>query len=140
MVGARTTAANPPEGSDKKFVPIVLGMEVPVITSTDDRDQYVGRLVAVRGSIHNAKLTSIVGVWVDAPDDLRHSEAEAYAVGILRKFTVTEAEFRKLQEDARKDGNLVGIAHPGPGVYYQLFADLKWKLAEARPIPKKVGK
>jgi hypothetical protein len=61
-------------------------------------------------------------------------------MAILRKFTVTEAEYRKMQDDARKAGNVIGIAHPGPGVYYQLYADLNWKLADAQPLPKGAGK
>jgi hypothetical protein len=136
LLGARTTSADPPKGPDKKFAPTALGMEVPVITSADDLDKYVGQLVAVRGVVQNRKPPNVIGVWVDVPDKLRHPEAEVFAIGILRKFTITEAGFRQVQDDARKAGNLVGVATPGPGDYYQLFADLNWKLAEAKPVPK----
>lgn len=145
LVGALLTTAGmamaePATKADKGFAPKALGMDVPVVTSADDLDKYVGRLVAVRGTVSNTKLQCIVGVFVKAPDDLRTREAEAYAVGILVKWTVTEAEYQKMQDDARKAGNLIGIAHPGPGVYYTLYADLNGNWAEARPLPKEKGK
>jgi hypothetical protein len=132
LVGARAT--DPPVEADKKFAPTALGMEVPVITSANDLDKYVGRVVAITGVVTNTKPPTIIGVWVATPDELR--DREAYAVGILTKFVVTKAEHKKMQDDARKQGNLIGIAHPGPGTYYQLHADLNWKKAEARPMPK----
>jgi hypothetical protein len=135
LVAASTAGADPPVKADKKFAPTALGMEVPVITSADDLDKYVGRLVAVQGVVSNTKLPTIIGVWIARPPD-ELTEREAFAVGILTKFVVTEADYKKMQDEARKRGNLVGIAHPGPGVYYQLYADLNWKKAEARPVPK----
>ena len=138
LLPSGSAAGDPPAKADKAFVPTALGMDVPVLTSADDRDKYVGRLVAVRGVVSNSKPPAILGVWVATPDGLR--DREAYAVGILRKFTVSEAAYRKMQDDARKAGNLIGIAHPGPGIYYQLYADLNWKLAEAQPLPKGSGK
>lgn len=138
FVGASTEAADPPAKADKKFAPKALGMEVPVITTADELDKYVGRLVAVRGVVTNSKLPNIIGVWIATPDELR--EHEAYAVGILTKFVVAEADYKKMQDEARKRGNLVGIALPGPGVYYQLYADLNWKKAEAQPVPRNDGK
>ena len=140
LLAAGPVAGDPPARVEKPFAPKALGMDVPVLTSADDLDKYIGRLVAVRGTVSNTKLQCIVGVFVDAPDDLRTRETDAYAVGILGKWTVTEAEFRKWQDDARKQGNRIGVAHPGPGVYYSLYADLTGKLAEARPLPKGDGK
>jgi hypothetical protein len=133
-----TAAGDPPAKADKAFAPKALGMDVPVVTSADDLDKYVGRLVALRGVVSKTKLADIIGVWVATPDELRGREA--YAVGILRKATVTEAEYRKMQDDARRDGNRIGIAHPGPGVYYELCTDLNWKQAKAQPLPKGAGK
>lgn len=140
LLAAGTAAAEPPTKGDKGFAPKALGMDVPVITSADDLDKYIGRLVAIRGKVSNTKMQRIVGVFVNAPDELRKREAEAYAVGILGKWTVTEAEFQKIQGEAQKIGNLIGVAHPGPGVYYTLYADLNGKLAEARGMPRADGK
>ncbi|WP_020472595.1 hypothetical protein [Zavarzinella formosa] len=119
---------------DKKFTPMALGMDWPVITSADDLDKHVGRLVAVRGIVGSSKIARIHGVEVQAPDELRGREA--YAIGILGKFTVTEDAIRKTNEQARKSGNLVGVAQTGPGVYYTLYFDLAGKKAEARELPK----
>lgn len=113
---------------EKQFAPVALGMDVPVITFADERDEYVGRVVAVRGVVSDTKLAFIVGVEVDASDELRGREA--YAVGILQRFTVTEDAIR---ESEKKFGK---FAHSGPGVSYTLYFNLSGTLAEARPLPK----
>ncbi len=114
--------------NSEKFAPAALGMEVPIITSSIDRDKYVGRLVAIRGVVDNTKDAAIAGVSIDAPDELRGKEA--YAVGILGKFTVPE-------DDNRKSATLAGpIANSEPGVKYTLYFDLEGKRARARPVPK----
>lgn len=140
ILAGRTTAGDPAPRPDKKFAPVALGMEVPVITSTDERDKHVGRLVAVRGTISNTKRSCIVDVEVDAPDELRLREAEAYAVGILTKYTVTKDEIRKMLEESRKLGNPFGVANTGPGVYYALCVDLNGKRSKAQLLPKGDGK
>ncbi len=128
------TAEEKPAKPKAEFSPKALGMDVPVITPTDDLDKYVGRLVAVRGVVFNSKLASINGVIVDTPDELRGREA--YAVGVLGKFVLTEEAYRLAQDGARRQGNVIGLAIPGPGTSYRLYADLVGKLAEARPLPK----
>lgn len=138
ILTSRSFAGDPP--SEKTFAPTALGMEVPVIISVDELDKHVGRLVAIRGNIRNAKPPRILGVEVDTPDDLRHREVEAYAIGILMKYSITEEEVRKGQEQARKTGNVIGIATLGPGTYYRLAVDLTGKSAEAREVPNGNGK
>jgi hypothetical protein len=139
-VGLGTATADPAPKPDPKFRPTALGMEVPVLTSADDLDKYVGRLVAVQGRLDNSKPLRILGVEVDAKGDWRHDEHEAYAVGILGKFTVTEAEYRAIQDKARKMGNVIGVATLGPGTYFALYADLAGKKAEAHLLPKEAGR
>jgi hypothetical protein len=125
-----------PRKQEKKFAPEALGMQVPVITSADELDKHVGHLVAVRGVISNYKIPDIAGAWVDASLELSRSGSEAYAVGILVKFVITRDEVQKVQDEARKNGNLVGVAVPGPGTFYKLVVDLKGKRAEAQRLPK----
>jgi hypothetical protein len=125
---------DPPPRPEEAFAPQVLGMAVPVVGSADDLDLYVGRLVVVRGVLRNTKPPYIAGVEVYAPDDWRHDQPESYAVGILTKTTVTETEYRKVQDDARKAGNLIGAATLGPGVHYRLCVDLTGNTAEARRL------
>jgi hypothetical protein len=108
------------------FRPRALGMEVPVLQPGAKRDDYVGRLVAVRGEVSDTKLANINGVRVNANLELRGKEA--YAVGILIQRTVSEQDVRTLNER--------GVAHDGPGTKYALHFDLGGRLAEARPIPR----
>ena len=137
MVLAPAKADDAPPRPGTKFAPKALGMELPVIESEKELDKYVGRLVAVRGVVRNTKLPNIFGVDIRVADELRRSESEVYAVGILVKFVVTEEQVRKSQEEAaRRTGNLVGLPRPGLGTHYSLYVDLKGKLAEARPLPK----
>lgn len=119
-LNGKTIAEEASTGSEMKFAPGALGMAVPVITSAKDRDKYVGRLVAVRGIVSESKLAFIVGVEVKATDELRGREA--YAVGILGRFTATDDEAR--------------TANDGPGVKYTLYSDLSGKLADARSLPR----
>jgi hypothetical protein len=120
---AATHAEDRPSHEEKNFAPGALGMRVPVITSANRKniDDYVGRLVAVQGIVsERTKLPDILGVQVKTPDELRGQEA--YAVGILGKFTV-------------KQVNPL-IANNGPGVKYTLYFDLSGKIAEAQAMPK----
>ena len=109
--------------ADSEFVPRVLGMPVPIVRG-GQLDQYVGRLVAVRGVPGQSKVVRLSGVEVRCPDELRGREA--YAVGILSKWVVTEADVEQM--------NAQGLPHDGPGSKYVLYSDLSGKLAEARPI------
>jgi hypothetical protein len=136
VFAASAKAEDTPRKQEKKFAPQALGMELPVITSADEREKYVGRLVAVRGVISNYKLPDIAGVRVDAALELSRSESEAYAVGILVKSVFSEEEYRKIQDEARSMGNLVGVAIPGPGTFYKIVVDLNGKRAEAQRLPK----
>jgi hypothetical protein len=104
---------------DKDFQPGALGLKVPVITDARQRDEFVGRLVAVRGVVREGKLTSICGVEITCLNELQGKEA--YAVGILGRFTVKKANPL--------------IPNNGPGVKYTLYFDLSGKLAEARKVP-----
>jgi hypothetical protein len=139
-VGLGTALADPAPKPDTKFRPTALGMDVPVLTSADDLDKYVSRLVAVQGRLNDDKPPRILGVEVYATDDWRHDEPEAYAVGILGKFTVTEAEYRAIQNKARKMGNVIGVATLGPGTYFALYADLAGNKAKAHLLPKEAGR
>ena len=76
--------------------------------------------MAVRGIVSETKIPKIMGVRVQTPFELRGQEA--YAVGILGKFTVKKVDPL--------------IANDGPGVKYTLYFDLSGKLAEARAMPK----
>lgn len=140
LFAPQTIAEDAPAKLEKKFAPKALGMDLPSVTSADDLDKYVGRLVAVRGTVTNAKPPLIVGVEVDVSDELRQEQAEAYAVGILAKFTLTEEAYQKIQDRARKSGNLIGVAIPGPGDHYSLHANLDGKLAEAKRLAAGNGK
>jgi len=104
--------------STQRFAPRALGMEVPVLTHPDERDNYLGQLVAVRGVVSNSKLPQIIDVYVDT-DELRGREA--YAVGVLVKFVV-----KKVDPEAANDG---------PGPKYMLYTSLDGELAEARALP-----
>jgi hypothetical protein len=107
------------EEKEAPFAPGALGIKVPVITDAKQRDEFIGRLVAVRGVVKEGKRTSICGVAINCPKELQGKEA--YAVGILGRFTVKKANPL--------------IPNDGPGVKYTLYFDLRGKLAEARPIP-----
>lgn len=122
-LSAITNGEDRPSSADKNFAPGALGMQVPVITSANRKniDDYVGRLVAVRGIVsERTKIPDILGVQIKTPDELRGQEG--YAVGILGKFTV-------------KQVNPL-VANDGPGVKYTLYFDLSGKIAEARAMPK----
>ncbi len=98
----------------KTFVQMTLGMKIPMVTSVDDLEKNVGRVVALRGVVSQAPQTEILGVEVRSADVLRGHEA--YAVGILAKSTASK--------DAR--------AGDAPAVQYHLYFDLAGKLSEAR--------
>ncbi|MEX2120558.1 MAG: hypothetical protein WD847_13270 [Pirellulales bacterium] len=121
-------AGSAPKGKQDSFAPRALGMEVPVLAATDDRDEHVGRLVAVRGTVSKSKIPHIAGVQVGAKDYLRGRES--YAVGILIRWTVTEEDLRKAEE--RAGGPL---PNDGPGTKYALYFDLSGRMAQARPLP-----
>jgi hypothetical protein len=108
------------EDKEAEFAPGALGLKVPVITDAKQRDEFVGRLVAVRGVVQGGKVYYLCGVEVNCPDEELLGK-EAYAVGILGKFTVKKVNPRH--------------ANTGPGVKYTLYFDLRGKLAEARKIP-----
>jgi hypothetical protein len=73
------------------------------------------------------KIPDLIGVEVKSPDALRGREA--YAVGVLAKWTVEREE----AEAGRRA--IPPIPGTGPGVKYLLYFDLSGKLAEARPLP-----
>jgi hypothetical protein len=98
-------------------------MPVPVIR-IEERDQYLGRLVAVRGVAGQSKAVRLSGVQVRCRDELRG--LEVYSVGILSKWVLTESDVKSM--------NVEGLAHDGAGTKYILYFDLSGELAEARPI------
>ena len=113
------------EGESSGFAPGALGMKVPVLISAASRDEYIGRLVAIRGTVSDSKIPRIAGIEVGLSDDKLRGQ-EAYAVGILARFVVTEAD--------------PTIANSGTGTFYTLYYDLGGKIAEARPLPSDQGK
>lgn len=100
------------------FQPGALGIKVPILEREGDAEKYVGRLVAVRGTVSDSKIPRIRNVEVRADDSLRNREA--YAVGILIKWTITEVDPL--------------VASEGPGTYFVLYFDLAGKITEARPL------
>jgi hypothetical protein len=108
--------------------PGALGIVPPLLSSRDELDRHLDRLVAIRGIVSPTKIPTIIGVDVRDPhDELR--DKEAYAVGILRKWTETQ---EGIDARTRKYGV---FAHRGPGDFYALYFDLSGELAEARPWP-----
>lgn len=107
------------ESAKSSFVPRALGMELPVLTSPDQLDDYLGRLVAVRGEILNTKWKHLAGVQVEADDSLIGHEA--YAIGILIRF--------------EKKGRTPGIQSTGSKVEYLLYSDVAGHSAKAERIP-----
>ena len=120
----------PPQSPDNDFVLYTLGKDLPILTASSDLDQYVGKLVIIRGVVSNTKRPTINGVEIE-PGDL--SEQEAYAIGILSKFVYTKEAHEKSLEACRAEGNLIGLARR-PGVYYTLYEDLNHQVAKARPV------
>jgi hypothetical protein len=108
------------------FRPGALGMTPEVLVSTAALENHVGKLVAVRGVVSKSKQPTILGVDVAAAETL--GGREAYAIGILAKWIVTNADLRQV---AKKRV----VASRGPGTFYTLYFDLSGKLAEARPWP-----
>lgn len=111
----------------KPFQPAALGMAVPVITSHNELDAHLGRLVAVRGTITRTKAPTILGVDVRNSSDL--DSVDAYAVGVLTRHELTA-------DDHAESQRLYGpFASRGPGVTYHLYFDLSGRHADAKPWP-----
>ena len=130
MASHQSTAPLPQQPRDEKaskFEPGALGMKVPVLTveSFKDYDKYVGRLVAVRGTVSNTKIPRIAGVDVHVPDGIEREKDDCYAVGILTKWTIRPQDIPP------------GVANRGPGTFYILYSDLRGTLAEAKHVPRK---
>ena len=82
----------------------------PVISSTDDLDVYVGKVITIRGKVLNSKIPRIMGIDVQSDDpDLRGKEAEA--TGILQRWEVTAEQIAK-----------ANYANRGSGIFYRLKA------------------
>lgn len=111
----------PESGSDADFHPRALGMKLDVLTSHDQLDFHLGKLVALHGVVTNTKQASILGVDID-PNNLRGKDS--YAVGVLVKWD------EHLSED-----KVVDFQTRGPGTYYALYFDLSGELAKARQWP-----
>jgi len=110
----------------ERFRPGALGMQPPLLTKHEQLDKHVGQLVAIRGTVSNSKIATIIGVDVQ-PGELRGEEC--YAVGILAKWTTTQEQ---LDELFKKHGP---VATRGPGTTYMLYFDLSGKRAQARKWP-----
>ena len=108
------------------FRPGALGMEPPLLTRHEQLDKHLGQLVAIRGTVSNSQIATIIGVDVK-PGELRGEDC--YAVGILTKWTTTQEQLDELVE---KHGP---VATRGPGTTYKLYFDLSGKGAQARKWP-----
>ena len=97
------------------------GMTIPILTDRDELNQYVGRVVAIRGGrgpILNTKQAQIIGVRVSGGQGLQ----DAYAIGILAKFVTTK-------EDWEKNPAPGGQGSFGVGTKYVLYNGLDGSLA-----------
>ncbi len=101
------------------------GMEIPILTSRDDLDRYVGHVVAIRGSIGNRKIPHIIGVEVTGG----HKLPDACAIGMLAKFVTTEKDW---EERKRLNPHKIAAGSFGPGTRYKLYSSMTGDGSEAQ--------
>jgi hypothetical protein len=107
--------------SQGSFAPGALGMSAEILTSRDQFDANLGKLVALHGVVSNTKRATILGVEI-SPEHLRGHDA--YAVGILAKWNESV------------EPNDVGVQSARSSVAtYVLYFDLSGTLAKAREWP-----
>ena len=97
------------------------GLKIPILTHRDQREKYVGRVVAVRGPIGNWKIPRIIGVEVRGG----HKLPDAFAIGILTKFVTTEEEWKTQPHPG-------GAGSFGPGTTFTLYHSLNGEVAKAK--------
>lgn len=120
--------ADEPSETGDSFRPKVLNFTPPLLTESTDLDQYVGRVIAIRGQVSNTKIPTILGIDVVCRDDNLRGK-DAYAVGILTKWTMTKEQLSKSFE-------LYGPhATRGPGTSYVLYHSLGGTEAPAKAWP-----
>lgn len=106
------------DGFLKTFPPKVLGFAPDVVTSRDKLDNYVNKLVVVRGKLSSGKIRKILGVEVKA-DEAFEGSSDVFAVGLLRKFS------------ASVSSPVVSTADWKGEARYILYEDLKGSVAKA---------
>lgn len=120
--------ADEPSPAGDSFRPKVLNFMPPLLTKGTDLDRYVGRVIAIRGELSQTKIPTILGIDVVCPDDKLRGK-EAYAVGILTKWTTT-------QEQLNEAFHVAGpFATRGPGTSYVLYESLGGTGAPAKAWP-----
>ncbi|MEW4452240.1 hypothetical protein AB1L30_06085 [Bremerella sp. JC817] len=70
--------AESPE-AEPSFRPSALGITPPLLERGTDLDQYVGRLIAIRGELHDTKIPTILGIDIAVPDETLRGK-ECYAI------------------------------------------------------------
>ena len=125
---AGTALADEASQPGDSFRPQVLNFTPPLLTKGTDLDRYVGRVVVVRGELSNTKIPTILGIDVACPDDKLRGK-DAYAVGILTKWTITQEELNKAFQASGP------IASRGAGTTYVLYHSLSGTQAPAKAWP-----
>ena len=98
------------------------GMTIPILTSKDQKENYVGQVVAIRGPVGNSKIPHIIGIEVNGG----HKLPDAFAIGMLAKFVTTKDEWDYQRHP-------VGVAGAfGPGTKYTLYSSTSGSIAKAK--------
>lgn len=115
---------------DSDFVVHSLSQDLPVVTSSSDLETFVGKLVIVRGNYIDGSHPEIARVGVQRGVS---EGQQAYAIGIVHRYEVTQAEYEQSLELLRENGG--GTPPPIPGVYYSLQENvITGTLAKPRPV------
>lgn len=103
-----------------------LSTTIPLVSpkSGDDLEQFVGKLITIRGKVSNTKIPQIEGIDVDIEALFLNEEDVCFAIGILTKTVVKPEDV-----DNR-------IANRGAGTFYSLNENPPGKLAKARLVKK----
>ena len=92
------------------------------VLSTSSLDDYVGRMVTLRGRVTETKIPQVLGADVRLSSDaLRGQVVEV--TGILHRWVVTEAEAAQADE--------VAYAHRGAGTFYKVQLEDSYGAAHA---------
>ncbi|MEW4566060.1 hypothetical protein AB1K70_26320 [Bremerella sp. JC770] len=128
IVCINTSHADEKSNTENTFRPQAIGFTPPLLIKGTDLDQYVGRVIAIRGPLSDTKVPTILGIDVACPDDKLRGK-DAYAVGILMKWTVTQ---KQLDEAFSVSGP---FATRGPGTSYVLYHSLSGTRSPAKAWP-----